>query len=125
MITQHEKDKEFFEHIIQNSDMEHIEFKTDRFDGIAYVKTYEYSTQYEYKKHNKPNIDNIFIRYSKWFVEEYEYVKDMELKGTEKHNKLVSGSGVYVSSSKSGKPTIYTFYGKHAMDLINACERGM
>lgn len=125
MITQHEKDKEFFEYIIKNSDMECLERKTGRFDGIAYVKTCEYTTQYEYTKNKKTRSDNIFIRYNKWFVEEYDYVKDMGLKGTEKHNKLVSGSGVYVSSSKSGQPNIYTFYGKQAYDLINACERGM
>ena len=53
------------------------------------------------------------------YVEGFELAKKMELPGTERHGKLVKGSGVMVSSKKSGT---YTFYGKDALSIKNACE---
>ena len=123
MITKHEKSKEFFEYIIRNTNPECLQYKNGHFDtsGVAYVMTYEYTTKYEYKINNKKSsMDNVFIRYSKWFVEYYDYVKALNLPGCEKHDKLVKGGGVYVHSDKHGD---FTFYGKQAQDLINACEQ--
>lgn len=77
--------------------------------GVSVVKTYKYQ------------VNGIEILYNKWFVEAYEYAKQMNLPGCEHHDKLVKGSGVYVSSPEFG---LLVFYGKDAQDIIDACESG-
>ena len=66
-----------------------------------------------------PNYEPVI--YNKWFVECYDVAKQMNLPGCEHHGKLVKGTGVTALSKKMG---IYTFYGKDANEIINACEFG-
>ena len=78
-------------------------------DGVSVVKLHEY------------HVNNIEILYNKWFVEAFELAKQMNLPGCEHHDKLIKGSGVYVSSPEFGR---LVFYGKDAQDIIDAYESG-
>ena len=75
--------------------------------GCARIKSFTYS-----------NCDMEII-YNKWVVESYELAARSKVVGYEKHNRLVSGTGVMVLSKKLGS---YTFFGRNANEIIAACE---
>ena len=109
MFTQRDKIKESAEFFVRDKNTECLIFENKNYkhDGVSMVITCEY------------NIKDMKITYNKWFVECFDMVKDMGLKGTEHHDKFVKGSGVTVSTKKTG-PVI--FYGKDALSIKNACE---
>lgn len=110
MFTQRDKIKELAEYLVKNENTQCLIFKNTNY-GIkdcAEVLTCEYTTP-----------KNIKIVYNEWFVEGFEMAKKMALPGIEKHGKLVKGSGGVVSSRKTGS---FTFYGKDALSIKNACE---
>lgn len=111
MFTQRDKIKELAEYLVQDKDTQCLVFKNTNYGikGCAEVLTCEYSTP-KYLK----------IVYDEWFVEGFEMAKKMGLPGIEKHGNLVKGSGVVVSTMRTGG--FYTFYGKDALSIKDACE---
>ena len=111
MFTQRDKIKELAEYLVQNKDTQCLVFKNTNYGikGCAEVLTCEYSTPKSLK-----------IVYNEWFVEGFEMAKKMGLPGIEKHGNLVKGSGVVVSTMRTGG--FYTFYGKDALSIKDACE---
>ena len=109
MFTFHNKVKEQVMFFINTSDLSCLSYKNNKIQpvGISIAMTCKY------------NVKDITITYDKWFVESFGLAKKMNLPGCERHNKLVQGSGVRVSTNELGT-TI--FYGKDAMDIVNACE---
>ena len=109
MFTQRDKIKELAEYLVQDKDTQCIAFKNTKYKpfGVSEVITCEYS------------IKNLRIVYNEWFVEGFELASKMKLPGTEHHGTLVKGSGVTVTTK--GKVP-YTFYGKDALSIKNACE---
>ena len=107
MFTNRDKLKELIETFVCNADCLVHENTNYKPVGVSVVLTYEYTF-----------LDTQIV-YDKWFVECADMAKKMGLPGTEHHNKLVKGSGVNVASARLGR---YTFYGKDASDIINACE---
>ena len=110
MFTRRDKIKELAEYLVKNENTQCLIFKNTNY-GIkdcAEVLTCEYTIP-----------KNLKIVYNEWFVEGFEIAKKMKLPGTEKHGKLVKGSGVIISTRKAGT---YTFYGKDALSIKNACE---
>ena len=110
MFTQRDKIKELAEFLAPNKDTRCLIFRNTvyGYKDCAEVLTCEYTTP-----------KDLNIVYNQWFVEGFEMAKKMELPGTERHGKLVEGSGVTVSVKKSGP---YTFYGQDALSIKNACE---
>jgi len=111
MFTRHDKIKERIMFFVPNQQQgceisKNLSIKPV---DVSFVMTYKYV------------INNMEIVYNKWFVESFELAKSMNLLGCDQHDKLVSGSGVYVSTKDLG---VATFYGKDALDIINACESG-
>ena len=111
MFTQRDKIKELAEYLVKNQNTQCLIFRNTSYGqkDCAEVLTCEYSTP-----------KNLKIVYNEWFVEGFELAKKMELPGTERHGKLVKGSGVMVSTMRTG--WVYTFYGKDALSIKNACE---
>ena len=109
MFTQRDKIKELAEYLVQDKNTQCLIFRNTNYQpsGVSEVITCEYS------------IKNMRIVYNEWFVEGFELAKKMELPGTERHGRLVKGSGVIVSTKKHGP---YTFYGHDAISIKNACE---
>ena len=109
MFTFHNKVKEQVMFFIKTSDLSCLSYKNNKVQpvGISVAMTYKY------------NVKDITIIYDKWFVESFDLAKEMNLQGCEHHNKLIQGSGVRISTQKLGTTT---FYGKDAMDIVNACE---
>lgn len=111
MFTQRDKIKELAEYLVKNENTQCLIFKNTKYGqkDCAEVLTCEYTTP-KYLK----------IVYNEWFVEGFELAKKMQLPGTERHGTLVKGSGVVVSTMRTGDS--YTFYGKDALSIKNACE---
>ena len=111
MFTQRDKIKELAEYLVQNKDTQCLAFRNTKYKpyGVSQVITCEYSTPKSLK-----------IVYNEWFVEGFEMAKKMGLPGIEKHGNLVKGSGVVVSTMRTGG--FYTFYGKDALSIKDACE---
>ena len=109
MFTQRDKVKEYVEFFAQNPNTQCLIFKNVNYKpvGVSVVMRYHY------------DINGVEVSYDKWYVECFNEAKAFGLPGTEHHNKLVKGSGVNVISKKYMP---YTFYGKEAEDIINACE---
>lgn len=111
MFTNRDKIKEQVEFFINNKETQCLISRNPNYEpvGVSIVLTYKY------------DIRDIEVIYNKWFVECYDVAKQMNLPGCEHHGKLVKGTGVTALSKKMG---IYTFYGKDANEIINACEFG-
>lgn len=111
MFSRHNKIKERILFFSENQSMVCQASKNQAFQpiGVSFVTTYRYT------------LNNIEIIYNKWVVESFELAKQMNLPGCEHHNKLVKGSGVLVSTKDLGTAT---FYGKDAMEIMDACEIG-
>ena len=111
MFSDKDKIKELVEFFAQHADASCLisENKMYKPVGISVVMTYKYS------------INDMEIIYDKWYVQNYDNVKNMGLPGTEHHDQLVKGSGVMVLSKKLGS---FVFHGHDANDIINACEYG-
>jgi len=109
MFTKRDKIKEFVQFFAKDASTQCLVFKNTHYKpvGVSIVVTYQYTIQ------------DTEVIYNKWFVDGFDDAKKMGLPGTEHHNKLVKGSGVNVASTRLGR---YTFYGKDASDIINACE---
>ena len=109
MFTRHDKIKERIMFFTENQQISEQISKNQSFEpvGVSFVMKHRYK------------INNIEIVYNKWFVEAFELARQMNLPGCDHHNKLVSGSGVDVLTNDLGGAT---FYGKDALDIINACE---
>lgn len=107
MFTNRDKIKELIHYFANNADCLIYENTNYKPVGVSVVLTYKYTFK------------DTEIVYNKWFVECADMAKKMGLPGTEHHNKLVTGSGVNVSSKRLG---CYTFYGKDASDIIKDCE---
>ena len=110
MFTQRDKIKELAEFLVKDENTQCFVFKNTHYkqEGFAEVLTCRYTAP-----------KNLEIVYNEWFVEGFEFASKMQLPGTEKHGKLVKGSGVTVSTRKDGP---YTFYGNDALSIKNACE---
>lgn len=111
MFSKHNKIKELAVYFAATPDVSCSVTNNKKFEpiGVSAVKTYKYK------------VNNMEILYNKWFVEAFESAQKMNLPGCERHNKLVQGSGVCVSSPELG---FSVFHGKDAQDIIDAYESG-
>ena len=110
MFKTKDKIKEQIQYFISNTDVSCLVCRNKIYEpsGVSVVMTY------------KIEMNDIEIFYDKWYVENYEDAKRMNLPGTEHHNQLLKGSGVMVLSKQNG---IYVFHGKDALEIINMCEQ--
>ena len=111
MFTRYDKIKELVMFFSANPCLTCNVYKNKSFApvGFSVVMTHKY------------RVNEIEIIYNKWFVESFELAKQMNLPGCDHHDKLVKGSGVFVSTKNLGT-TI--FYGRDAQDIVDAYEAG-
>lgn len=109
MFTKKDKVKERVISFVQNPETSCLVCKNNMYKpvGVSVVMTYTY------------NINDLEIFYDKWFVEDFEDAKRMNLPGCEHHDELIKGSGVTVLSKELGT---FVFFGAQANEIINACE---
>ena len=110
-FTSHDKAKEMAIYVAECPDTRISIENTPEFspNGVAIVKTFSYIN---------PSAQ---IKYNKWIVENASIASQMQLPGSEKHDKLVQGSAVRVLSKQFDH--IFKFYGIDAEDIISVCEQ--
>ena len=110
-FTTHDKAKEMAIYVAECPDTKMNIENTPEFspNGVATAKTFSY-------------INGLTqIKYNKWIVENAQIATQMQLPGSEKHDKLVQGSAVRVLSKQFNH--IFKFYGADADEIISVCEQ--